>query len=43
VEPNFHREILKAGLGRMSKKQRKSNTKSLNEGKVKTFQALRVS
>jgi hypothetical protein len=33
VEPNFHRRILKAGLGRMSKEQ--SNSKS--NTKTKTF------
>jgi hypothetical protein len=40
---SFHREILNAGLGGMSKSNGNSNSKILQEGKVKTFAAARVS
>ncbi len=37
MEPNVHRRILKAGLGRMSKSKSKSNSKSNRKSNTKTF------
>jgi len=43
VEPSFHRAILKAGLGRMSKSNTKSNTKTFHEGKNQNPSLVHVS
>jgi hypothetical protein len=45
VEPNFHRRILKAGLGRMSKSKSntKSNTKTFHEKESQNLSPIQVS